>query len=157
MNTTIHTQRYIFTLSSIVLILLLSMSLVSCSFVESENNYRGGELLDDEKMSEIRNEVLGGDNVNSDNSSDKNNSASKPDVDEGTQRDTEGTERNETERSDFESDTAIFVYWTEGGNVWHLLRDCYHIKNKEVTIGTVSEAEAAGHKTGCKTCNKHGS
>ena len=150
MKTQINTQRPVFILLSIAMIMLLATALVSCSFDESENNYRGGDLLDEEKMSEIRNEVLGGSNGDSDNSID-NDATLKP---EGTQKDTEGTERNETERSDFEVDTATIVYWTDSGSVWHISRDCYHIKNKEVASGTVSEAEAAGHKSSCKTCNK---
>ena len=135
------------------MILLLTLSLASCAFDESENNYRGGELIDDEKMSEIKNELLGAEN----DASNDPDAPSNPDADKdsgGTQRDTEGTERNETERSDFEVDTATIVYWTDSGSVWHISRDCYHIKNKEVASGTVSEAEAAGHKSGCKTCNK---
>ena len=156
MMTKIHIQRHILILFSIAMILLLTVSLASCAFDESKNNYRGGELIDDEKMSEIKNELLGAEN----DASNDHDTSLKPDADkdgEGTQRDTEGTERNETERSDFEVDTATIVYWTDSGSVWHLSRDCYHIKNKEVNSGTVLEAEEAGHKNGCKTCNKNGS
>ena len=60
--TQIHIQRHILILFTIAMILFLTVSLASCAFDESENNYRGGELIDDEKMSEIKNELLGAGN-----------------------------------------------------------------------------------------------
>ena len=93
-------------------------------------------------MNDIRNELLGTNSGSGENA-------------EGTSKDTEGTERNETESSDFSNGIAIIVYWSEGGSVWHASKDCHHIKNKEVISGTVAQAEKAGYKTGCKTCNKN--
>lgn len=158
------TKRFLLITVSVALIFLQSLVLMSCDFDESKNNYRGGEILDDEKMSEIKNEILGTQPETEKENKNEDSSSSLTDSDtpsgensEGTQGDTEGTERNETESADFESDTAIIVYWTEGGSVWHVSRDCYHIKNKEVSSGTVTEAEMSGHDKGCKTCNKNAS
>lgn len=152
------TKRPILIAASVLLILLHVIVFTSCDFDESKNNFRGGELLDAEKMSEIKNELLG-----TESETEKGNGSqisgeyesNSGENSEGTQRDTVGTERNETESNNFAGDTAIIVYWTEGGSVWHISRDCYHIKNKDVISGTVAEAEKSGHDKGCKTCNKN--
>ena len=147
------TKRLLLVISTVVLILTQMIALTSCNFDESKNNYRGGEILDEEKISEIKNELRGTEHEtpNGNLTDSEFGSGENP---EGTQRDTEGTERNETESTDFESDTAIIVYWTDGGSSWHISRDCYHIKNKDVRSGTIAEAEMSGHDKACKTCNK---
>lgn len=48
-----------------------------------------------------------------------------------------------------------FVYWTPAGNKLHIYEDCQHIKNSDVTGGTVKEAWEArkiGDSEVCKTC-----
>lgn len=47
-----------------------------------------------------------------------------------------------------------FVYWTKEGNKYHIYKDCYHIKNREVVNdGTVKSAwEAKGISELCLTC-----
>lgn len=154
------TKRPILIAAAVVLTLLQVIMFTSCDFDESKNNFRGGELLDAEKMSEIKNELRGTESEtekeNGSQISDESESH-RGENSEGTQRDTTGTERNETESNSFAGDTAIIVYWTEGGSVWHVSRDCYHIKNKDVISGTVAEAEMSGHDKSCKTCNKKAS
>lgn len=47
------------------------------------------------------------------------------------------------------------VYWTSGGSVYHLYRECGHISSgKEVEVGTVGMAEKAGIGRFCRTCAK---
>ena len=161
-------KKYVFTISALLLILLQRVSLCSCDLDESRNNFRGGELLDAERMSEIKNEVLGtealtGSNETTadkstesttDNDTDNETAANAEESSNGTQKDTEGTERNETETSKNADGTAIFVYWLKGGTRWHLSADCYHIRNKEVISGTEEDAIEAGMKSVCSSCSR---
>lgn len=48
-----------------------------------------------------------------------------------------------------------FVYWTPAGNKLHIYEDCQHIRNRDVTGGTVKdawEARKIGDSEICKTC-----
>ena len=45
------------------------------------------------------------------------------------------------------------VYWTPGGSVYHLNKDCYHILNStDIVMGTAAEAMEAGKNRPCKYC-----
>ncbi len=50
------------------------------------------------------------------------------------------------------------VFWTPSGNKYHLFEDCQHIRNSEISEGSVKEAWTARNKDGvgesefCKTC-----
>lgn len=147
-------KKHLLAIASVMLVFAQLVVFTSCEFDESKNNYRGGEMIDAEKMSEIKNELLDTDHPGENETASHSTTESES---EGTQKDTEGTERNETESIEIEGGTAIIVYWTEGGSVWHVSRDCYHIKNKDVISGTVEEAEKTGHDKACKTCNKKSS
>ena len=50
------------------------------------------------------------------------------------------------------------VYWTaKAGNKYHIYKDCQHIKNREISEGTVKEAWESRHiENGelCKTCKE---
>ncbi|VBB43083.1 conserved membrane hypothetical protein [uncultured Paludibacter sp.] len=50
------------------------------------------------------------------------------------------------------------VYWTtKAGNKYHIYKDCYHIKNREISEGTVKEAWESRHiENGelCLTCKE---
>lgn len=53
------------------------------------------------------------------------------------------------------NDGVDHVYWTPAGNKLHLFEDCQHIRNSDVSDGTVKEAwEARGIDNNeiCKTC-----
>ena len=70
---------------------------------------------------------------------------------------TESKETSETETVNTETDTENTedtVYWLASGEVWHVKRDCRHIKNKEVASGTVEQAKEAGKARVCGTCGK---
>ncbi len=113
---------------SFALLVILATSVCSCGFDESRHNLSGGILLDDEKISEIKNEVLSGE-----------------------------TEADETEEATAldgsETDTGEIVYWTESGSVWHKSGSCNHIKsNPNLFAGTVTEAKKAGKSHACSQC-----
>ena len=47
------------------------------------------------------------------------------------------------------------VYWTTAGNKYHIYGDCYHIKNRSISNGSVKESwEQKGISELCKTCMK---
>jgi hypothetical protein len=113
---------------SLALLFILTVSLCSCNFDESKRNLSGGILLDDEMISEIKNEIL-----------------SREEEKENTEEITLSTEA--------EPDTGEIVYWTESGSVWHKTGSCSHIKdNPDLFAGTASEARAAGKSHPCSQC-----
>ena len=110
-----------------------SVFLYSCSFDESKNNFFGGELLDDEKISELKEELLS---------------------ENGTDEREEATSKNE-EKGDETDKEYQTVFWTEQGKVWHSVKDCYHLKNVPyIFSGTVEEAKNVGKQTACANCCK---
>lgn len=49
--------------------------------------------------------------------------------------------------------TAEAVYWTAGGSVWHVTRECSALaKSQAVQSGNVSDAQSAGKARVCKRC-----
>ena len=60
------------------------------------------------------------------------------------------TKPKETEKNSEDSD--VTVYWTSGGEKWHMSSDCQYIKNKEVFEGTLEEAQEANKKAPCSKC-----
>ena len=120
-------KNFINTLS-LALLVILSVSFCSCGFDESRNNLSGGVLLDDDKISEIKNEILSG-------------KAEVESIEETTVSD------------ESETDTGEIVYWTESGSVWHKSGSCNHIKsNPNLFAGTVTEAKKAGKSHACSQC-----
>lgn len=56
----------------------------------------------------------------------------------------------ETNISNYET-----VYWTKSGTVWHLFKDCGHLKNSKTVIsGSLEEAINEGKEKVCSSCNK---
>ncbi len=48
-----------------------------------------------------------------------------------------------------------YVFWSRAGNKYHVYEDCYHIKGKNLSNGTVKESwEQKGISELCKTCRK---
>lgn len=67
----------------------------------------------------------------------------------GTETDTPLTDGRTT-------DTDI-VYWTDGGSVWHISRDCSYLEGKlpdGVNAGTEKQAKEAGKTHVCSRCSK---
>ena len=117
---------------SIAIIIILCLSFISCNFDESQNHLSGGELLDDERISEMKNEVLGGENL--------------------TEKESIETVTEAFAESDTD-DTGAIVYWTESGSVWHKSASCSHIKNStNLLAGTVTQAKTAGKSSPCSRC-----
>ncbi len=131
-------MKYLIKILSVTFILLLTMSMLCCEFDESRNHLSGGQLLDDEKMSQIRNEVLSGE-------------LSETDSDEITSE--KDIAQDETDENNDNSDSIVF--WTEGGSVWHISPTCSHIKNssKKIFAGTTNDAVKAGKTKQCASCS----
>ena len=157
-------KKYITVLWVSALSVLLSLSLCACDFDESSGNLQGGDLLDSDRISEIKEEVLATEEtttaeITSDVTTGEEGSSDEKTNDTVQTEDT-GTQSNSssaTDTDDTQSDANIgeTVYWTESGGVWHLYRDCGHLKNSQnVLSGTVEEAEEAGKDHVCSTCNK---
>ncbi|MBR4700668.1 MAG: hypothetical protein IKP19_03035 [Oscillospiraceae bacterium] len=53
---------------------------------------------------------------------------------------------------------GVDVYWTQFGHVFHLDPDhCYHLKDKDYYVGTVTEAIDSGKTRICSYCESHAS
>ena len=186
-------------------LLALIVILCACGNMASMNNFYGGELLDDEKMSEIRSAIFPAEtDEKNDNSTEANSTSEKTkpvetekatdeytaitdketvgeteDItecvsdeethnSEGVEEMTEAVNEEKTTEvmSDGEKTEAVsdateektdpdVVYWTENGKVWHVKRDCGHIKKSKVIIsGSVEDAIAAEKERACSTCGK---
>ena len=134
-------------------IVMIITCFVSCGFI-SEDRFYGGELLNDEKMSEIKSSVFATEkkednstvettNSGADSEAMTQNPAEKADTEE-----TDTTSTGDTEKSDV-------VFWTKSGEVWHLSEDCRHLKKSTSIIsGTLDEAIDQGKKRACSSCGK---
>lgn len=118
-------------------LLILAVFATSCDiFTPSNEVFKGGEILNAEKMSEIKAEIFGSADETTDS------------VIETTSNDSSKSENSEVEQ-------PSEVYWTSGGSVWHLYEDCGHLKRgKDIISGTVQEAIDAGKEKVCSSCDK---
>jgi hypothetical protein len=148
---------------------LLIFGLCACEFDESAGNLQGGDLLNSERISEIKNEVLKTEETTSEADNEETSHVESSPTEETSESEEKSDTENESDSkndsgsslsdkdSETESEVKIgdTVYWTESGSVWHLYRDCGHLKNSQnVLFGTVNEAEEAGKEHVCSTCNK---
>jgi len=63
--------------------------------------------------------------------------------------------RQQTEAAQSLSIDSDNVYWSKAGNKYHAYDNCYHIKNKVVSNGSIKESwEQKGISELCKTCQK---
>lgn len=148
-----------------VLSAFLILLLCACDLDESSGNLQGGDLLDAGRISEIKDEVLAteettaAETTSDENDDGESHSDEKANDTEQTEN-TEGTETQsnastDTDSTGFDENVGDEVYWTESGGVWHLYRDCGHLKNSQnVLSGTVADAEEAGKDHVCSSCNK---
>lgn len=119
---------------------LLILSLTSCSLLDTEDRFVGGKMLDDEMMSEIREEIFGSGDKGVGN---PENPGGAPSM---------GGENLENEDKG-DVDNGKTVYWTKSGTVWHIYSDCGSLKNAiEVFSGSVDEAREKGKEKLCSKC-----
>lgn len=163
-----------------ITMIFILIVLPSCSMFWSSNpTYSGGQMLDDELMSSMRDEVLGEkteisdqevsdeiteDENESENSHEKTESSESQDNTESSKINEEFSTKHDREESSTKHDQeesstkpdhqeSTPVYWTENGGVYHLFRDCSYIKSSaEVISGTVEEANDAGKSDACSRC-----
>ena len=112
-----------------ILILLMS----GCNFDETARNLSGGELVDNERISAIKNEILS----------------------EDAEIDSAESKGEDIYSSILEAypDSGEIVYWTKSGEVWHKSASCTHIKdNAELFAGTVTAAVEEGKTHPCTRC-----
>ena len=114
----------------ICLLLVVALTILpACSmFWSSNHSYSGGQILDDEMMSSIREEIISIEETSED------------------EKESEETTKKTT-------DTGNLVYWTEGGGVYHFYKDCGYIKSaSKVTSGSDTDAHNAGKSGVCSRC-----
>ena len=163
----------------ILIIALLSafVLLVSCSnYLNSADDFYGGDVIDAEMLSSIAESVF---------ASDESLRPNEPYVDEYASKDKEttvdsssdgvteetptesGTDENSepetevtTEDVTTEEETTKRVhdgkyYWTKSGKVYHKWSDCGYLKNSdEVFSGSFDDAQEAGKENLCSSCAK---
>lgn len=128
----------------IIITLFVMISLIACDFDESKNHLLGGQLLDDEKMSEIKNEIISG---------------TLPDIAESENTETDSSSAQievVTNEKDTDNEPSYgTVYWTESGSVWHTSRDCRYLKKStNILSGSVEKAKESGKTRACSGCGK---
>ena len=125
-----------------ILAVILSIVIVmpSCSYFEAKDGFMGGQLLDDELLADIREEIF---------------STRIYDDDLVENFETEALLTSDHGEIGSESSEDGLVYWTEGGGVWHIYRDCGHLKkSNNVISGSRDDAAKAGKTKVCSTCSK---
>lgn len=139
------------------LTIIIVSSVCACDFDESEKKFYGGELLNNEKLSEIKGSIFTEEDKTESNTEEKTESIDK---------DTDAESESMLESvfiSDFESETQggtdeeeiLTVYWTKNGSVWHIDGECYRLnKSKEILSGSVEEAKESGKERVCSSCGK---
>ena len=163
----------------VISILFSVISLAACTEILPYNGYfDGGEILDNELMSEIRSkyvveETTENNNEVSSSSSLESKSDLASDISETddnketehvvsisseTASATEITEESETSNtSDTNESTETnpdIAFWTENGEVYHTKEACRYLKNKSYTTGTIQQAIENGKERLCSTCGK---
>ena len=149
--------KYILCVALAVMLIILP----SCSmFWASNSTYSGGQILDDELMSSMRAEIIG-EKAEATKSDETNRDTSdvtiKDEADGTVNGETESNESDSFEIEDSikkdEEEPDNTVYWTKGGGVYHLYKDCGYIKSSsEILSGTVEEALEAKKSGVCSRC-----
>jgi len=114
-------------------------SLFACDFDESKGNLSGGILLNDEKMSQIKQEILTEEETGNESEDESDKTISNTTESEAS--------------SDIDYESKIVVYWTKTGSAWHESVSCSHINNKpNIMAGTIEQAMSAGKTNACSRC-----
>ena len=139
----------------VLLMISVMLSFASCAALYADRGgFVGGEMLDYEKMAEIRAEVMSAEFPSEEQveSTESINESATKSVDESDKLSTE--EKAETPKETEADTNNETVYWMSGGSVWHLDKDCRYIKGKEVISGSQAEAMDAGKERVCSSCAK---
>ena len=132
-----------------IAVTLLMTSFVACDFDESRNHLSGGDILDREKMSEIKNEIIS-------NMFTETSQSNVAEIEESNNESISSSNEQENENTENEKNEEK-VYWTKSGSVWHLKKDCRYLKNtnpSNILSGSVEEAKEAGKGKACSSCGK---
>lgn len=127
------------------------INLAACMEILPYNGYfDGGEILDDELMSEIRSKyIVEGTTENNNKSSDSSLESELNSVSNTVETtDTAGTTIESTEEN------PGVAFWTENGEVYHTKNTCGYLKNKSYMTGTIQQAIESGKERLCSSCGK---
>lgn len=115
----------------IIFVIVTLLVLGSCSnYLDSPEEFYGGELVDSEMLSSLAESILAEEEL------------------------TEKVE-DETTKEEITREHDGTYYWTKSGKVYHKWSDCGYIKNsKEVFDGTLEDAIEAGKENLCSSCAK---
>lgn len=135
-------------MKQILSIILLAALLFLCACSAPTVFDAGGTALDAEELAQLIREL-----------EDKTPSQEQPPAEgngdsTGGDGDTAGGNEDTADGGGDSSDTApSTVYYTAGGEVYHLRSDCSYLKSaKEVHSGTLDEAVTAGKTRACSRC-----
>ena len=140
-------------ISIVIVALIIAASICSCGFDESERKITGGELLNDERLSEIKDKIL---STESDSDQEIISEPSIEDKEKPNQSENDDSGETDTNSVTEESsmEGGFEVYWLEGGSVWHISPKCRYLENKEYLSGSEDEAKEAGKSKICSSCGK---
>ena len=115
----------------IIFVIVTLLALGSCSnYLDSSEEFYGGELVNSEMLSSLAESIL----AEEESTEKKENATTKEEV----TREHDGT-----------------YYWTASGKVYHKWSDCGYIKNSaEVFSGALEDAMTAGKENVCSSCAK---
>ena len=171
-------MKHIKVINITAIIIAVLVLLSSCSYFEDNNrHFGGGELLDSEKMSEIKAELFSDEATQSEFTKNSDKESTEPedfsteeyeqaieettDIIEDSEIETQSeintaTEtETETKSESLETTNEDIVYWLESGKVWHTKRECSYIAKKEnINSGKVADAIEAGKEKVCSRCDK---
>ena len=144
-------------LIAVIIAVLVMTMITACT--DSENRFDGGELLDEEKLSEIRSSVFYEEKaeISTETPINETEFESETETESESETETEAETEASTERpieSELQTEDEETVYWTENGSVWHNSEGCRYIKNSNVICGTVDDAIEAGMERACSACGK---
>jgi hypothetical protein len=134
----------------------------SCAmFLTDHGTFDGGEILDDDKMSEIRSKVFGSDLTEAEEITADESTVSRPadkvesETSAGKNETAPYTDSQNPATTEVPTENAgTVVYWTQNGEVWHLKQDCRYLKNKTVLSGSPEDAITSGKKRVCSGCGQ---
>lgn len=152
---------------AVIIVIIITLLFCSCDFDESENSFRGGELLDNDRMSEIKDKFVTEKPDEEKSEAEATDVTTEKHTEKQTEKQTETvvvesyTQSAPEQSTESESETLFsdeqsnIVYWTKSGSVWHVTDQCHHLKkSKNIQSGSVEEAMESGKEKVCSSCGK---